>query len=89
VRITSVDFVEINASEAQCLLTSDDGVVSLKCHSLLPQEADAGQHRIAWLHDALRQLRRMPEYRAVAADSTFSEIVLSAATAMDRPVAAQ
>lgn len=86
-RITSVKFVEIAAAEAQCLLTSDAGVVSLKCVSLLPKEADAGQHRIAWLQDAMRQLRRMPEYRAVAADGAFSDVVLSAATAMENPTA--
>lgn len=87
VRITNVDFVELTASEAQCLLTCDDGVVSIKCVSLLPKEAETHQHRIAWLQDALRQLRRMPEYRAAAAESLFSDIVLSAASAMRRRTA--
>ncbi|MFT6025503.1 MAG: hypothetical protein ACI9PY_003641 [Ascidiaceihabitans sp.] len=87
VKITSVDFIEITASEAQCMLTCDDGVVSLKCVSLLPKDAEAHQHRIAWLQDALRQLRRMPEYRAATAESIFSDIVLSASSAMDRRVA--
>ena len=86
-QITGVDFVEVNASEAQCLLTCDDVVVSLKCVSLLPAEADATQHRIAWLQDALRQLRRMPEYRAAAAETEFGEIALSASSALQRRAA--
>jgi hypothetical protein len=61
--ISQINFDDVRGQSALCLLYSDCGIVSLQCKSDLPMEACEKQHRAAWLKDALRQQRKMPEFR--------------------------
>jgi predicted YcjX-like family ATPase len=52
-----------SAMRAHVAITSDKGRVLVDCQ-LPAQPMEAGPRRMALMHEAIRQLRRMPEYRS-------------------------
>jgi hypothetical protein len=62
--ISGVDFRQVNGRTALFLLSTDIGAVTLHCRSDFPADACEKQHQKAWLKDALRQQRKMPEFRS-------------------------
>jgi hypothetical protein len=67
--ITHIDIAELQTdghdslARAHVAITSDAGRVLVDCR--MPQDgAEPATRRRALLHEAIRQLRRMPEYRS-------------------------
>lgn len=61
---SGVDLRQINGQTALCLLSTDMGVVTLHYRSDFPADACEERHQKSWLKDALRQQRKMPEFRS-------------------------
>lgn len=67
--ITRIDVTGMNRQDddamtrAHVAITSDSGRVLIDCHLALTQ-VEPARHRHALMHEAIRQLRRMPEYRS-------------------------
>jgi hypothetical protein len=67
--ITQIDITALNTNDhdsltrAHVAITSDSGRVLVDCHLPLAQ-IEPTEHRHALMHEAIRQLRRMPEYRS-------------------------
>jgi hypothetical protein len=66
--ITHIDIAGMNVADqddmmrAHVAITSDKGRVLVDC--ILPVEPmEPAKRRVALMHEAIRQLRRMPEYR--------------------------
>ena len=85
---TAIDFIETAPGQAQCVLLTPNGAVSLQCHSNLSSDATAEHHRAAWLHDAQRQLTRMPEFRNTTSAEAIKNALLSAAVTSEGQVQA-
>ena len=64
---------------ATLVLTTRDGCVSLRARTNCPDMAGAERLRSRLVADALRQLRRMPEYRSGARQVTLAGDICAAA----------
>lgn len=58
--------------QANVAMTLRDRVVSLFCRLDLPADEPARARAIAFVSDAIRQMKRMPEFRSGAAQLHFS-----------------
>ena len=80
--ITQIDITGLNANDhdsltrAHVAITSDSGQVLVDCHLPLAQVEPARQ-RHALMHEAIRQLRRMPEYRSGQREIRLAEGLLA------------